>query len=119
MKPLTFQGYGLRSVISGLQYTMVEAEARNLSWANTFARSPNRDGEASMDEDEGDDDLAVLAIALPEHCCLGSSWAKLGPSELDWIGRELREYYDIVLREPVSDRLLALLNRGLARRTFH
>jgi hypothetical protein len=72
-----------------------------------------------MDEHEGDVDPALLEIDLPEHCCLGSSWAKLGASELDWIGRELREYYDSVLREPVPNRFLALLDRGLARRTFH
>jgi hypothetical protein len=72
-----------------------------------------------MDEDEGDDNPALLEIDLSKHCYPGSSWAKLGPSELDWIGRELREYYDSVLREPVPNRLLALLDRGLARRVFH
>jgi hypothetical protein len=119
MKPLTPQGYGLRSVISGLQDNMLEDEARNITWMNTFAHRPNRDGEASMDEDEGDGNPALLEIDLPEHCCLGSSWAKLGPSELDWIGRELREYYEAILHEPVPERLLALIDRSRARRVFH
>lgn len=72
-----------------------------------------------MDEEEGVDNLAVIEIDLRENCCVEPSRAKLGPPELDWTGRESREHYDSVLREPVPDRLLALLDCSLARSTLH
>ena len=72
-----------------------------------------------MDEDQTPDSLTFLEVEVPEGSVPTLIPGKLGPVEMDWIGRELREYYDSVLREPVPDRLLALLDRSLARRTFH
>jgi hypothetical protein len=72
-----------------------------------------------MDEDQTPDSLTFLEIDMPEGSVPVPIPGKLGPVELDWIGRELREYYDSVLREPVPDRLLALIDHNLARRTFH
>lgn len=50
---------------------------------------------------------------------VGSVPGKLKSADLDWIRRELREYYVGVLREPVPDKLLALLDPKLARRAFY
>jgi Anti-sigma factor NepR len=72
-----------------------------------------------MDEDALPDDIAPLEMDLPEDCEFGPARGSLGPFELDWIGRELREYYDDLLREPVPDRLLALIDRSLAWRILH
>jgi Anti-sigma factor NepR len=72
-----------------------------------------------MDEDQTPDGVTFLEIEVPEGCVPAPVPGKLGPDELDWIGRELREYFDSVLREPVPARLLALLDQSLARRTFH
>jgi hypothetical protein len=36
-----------------------------------------------------------------------------------WIGRELREYYEAILREPVPDRLIALIDRSRTWRVVH
>ncbi len=72
-----------------------------------------------MDEDQAPDDVTFLEIEMLEGCAPAPVPGKLGPIELDWLGCELREYYDTVLREPVPDRLLALLDQSLARRTFH
>jgi hypothetical protein len=77
------------------------------------------DSEAPMDEDKGAEGIALLDVDLPEGCEFVPPRGRLGSSELDWIGRELREYYDGILREPVPDRLLALVDQSLARRTFH
>jgi Anti-sigma factor NepR len=65
------------------------------------------------------DDIAPLEMDLPDDCEFGPARGRLGPFELDWIGRELREYYDDLLREPVPDRLLALIDRSLAWRILH
>lgn len=72
-----------------------------------------------MDEDDGADAIALLDIDLPEGCGLAPSIGKLSSADLGWIGRELREYYNGILGEPVPERLRALLDQGLARRTFH
>jgi Anti-sigma factor NepR len=72
-----------------------------------------------MDEDRAPGGVIFIELEGPEGCGPTPVPGKLGPVELGWIGRELREYYDGVLREPVPDRLLALLDRGLAQRTFH
>ncbi|MFC1458086.1 NepR family anti-sigma factor [Microvirga arabica] len=72
-----------------------------------------------MDEDQTPDSLTFQDIEIPEGCVPAPVPGKLGPVELDWIGCELREYYDSVLREPVPNKFLALLDRSLARRTFH
>jgi hypothetical protein len=72
-----------------------------------------------MSEDEAADGIIFLETELPEDCALAPVSGTLGPAELSWIGRELREYYDSILHERVPERLLALLDRGLARRTFH
>lgn len=72
-----------------------------------------------MDNDDGDSSLAMLDGDLPEGCGLMPSSGKLGPVDLDWIGGELRAYYDDILREPVPHRLLALVDQSLARRVFH
>jgi hypothetical protein len=79
----------------------------------------NPDREASMDDDDGDESLALLDGDLPEGCRLMTSGGKLGPVDLDWIGSELRAYYDDILREPIPHRLLALVDQGLARRVLH
>ena len=72
-----------------------------------------------MDEDQTAEGFTFQNIELPEGSVPTLIRGKLGLVEMDWIGRELRECYDSVLREPVPDRLLALLDRSLARRTFH
>ncbi|MET0528989.1 MAG: NepR family anti-sigma factor [Microvirga sp.] len=72
-----------------------------------------------MDEDQVPDGVTFMELEGPEGCVPTPIPGKLGPVELGWIGCELREYYGSVLREPVPDRLLALLDRDLARRTFH
>lgn len=72
-----------------------------------------------MDDDDRDDSLALLDIDLPERYGLGLTSGALGPMDLDWIGSGLRTYYDSILREPVPDRLLALVDQSLARRTIH
>jgi len=72
-----------------------------------------------MDDDEENNGLALLDMHLPERCGLVPSSGKLGSADLDWIGRELREYYEGILRAPVPDKLLALVDQSLARRTFH
>ncbi|MBM1172250.1 NepR family anti-sigma factor [Microvirga arabica] len=72
-----------------------------------------------MDEDQTPNGVTFLEIEMPESCGPAPVPGKLGPVELDWIGRELREYYDNVLCEPVPARLLALLDQSLAWRTFH
>jgi hypothetical protein len=77
------------------------------------------DSEAPIDENEAAERISLLEMDIPEGCEFMPPRGKLGSSELDWIGRELREYYDGILREPVPDRLLALVDQSLARRTFH
>lgn len=72
-----------------------------------------------MDEDEAADGIAFPETGAPEDCEFVLEGGTLGPADLSWIGRELREYYDGILREPVPERLLALLDQGRARRTFH
>jgi hypothetical protein len=72
-----------------------------------------------MGRDEAADGITVLELELPEDCEVAPGSVTPGPAELSRIGRELREYYDSILREPEPERLLALLDRGLARRTFH
>lgn len=72
-----------------------------------------------MDDDDGDESLAFRDRDLPEVCGLMTPGGKLGPVDLDWIGSELRAYYDDILREPVPHRLLALVDQSLARRVFH
>lgn len=72
-----------------------------------------------MDEDEAADGIAFPQTELIEACEFVLGGGTLGPSNLNWLGCELREYYDSILREPVPERLLALLDQGLARRTFH
>ncbi|MFC4171033.1 MULTISPECIES: NepR family anti-sigma factor [Microvirga] len=44
---------------------------------------------------------------------------KLDRSVQDRIGQELRKLYDEALREPVPDRLLALIDPKAARRSLH
>ncbi|MBD2748791.1 hypothetical protein IC232_19040 [Microvirga sp. BT688] len=72
-----------------------------------------------MSEDEAADGITFSELAWPEGCNVTPASGTLGPAELIWLGDELREYYDSILREPVPQRLLALLDQGLARRTFH
>jgi hypothetical protein len=72
-----------------------------------------------MDEDEAADGITVPEAGFPETCEFALGGGTLGPANLSWLGRELREYYDSILRDPVPERLLALLGQGLARRTFH
>jgi len=72
-----------------------------------------------MNEDNVTDGIAILDMDLPEGCEFGRAGGQLGPSELDWTGRELREYYEAILREPVPERLLAPIDRSRARRVFH
>jgi hypothetical protein len=72
-----------------------------------------------MDEDEAADGVTFLEPELPDHREIVPVSGTLGPVELSWLGRELREYYDSILLEPVPERLLALLDQRLARRTFH
>jgi hypothetical protein len=72
-----------------------------------------------MDEDDDAEGIALLEMDLPEGSGSVPARGRLSPFELDWIGRELREYYDDLLREPVPDRLLALIDWNLARRVFH
>lgn len=72
-----------------------------------------------MDENEAAEALAFLETELPEGSEFSPIGGMLRHADLSWIGRELREYYDGILREPVPQRLLALLDQGLARRTFH
>jgi hypothetical protein len=72
-----------------------------------------------MDEDEAADGIIFLETELPGGSGFTPVSGTLGSAELSWIGRELREYYGSILREPVPDRLLALVDQGLARRTFH
>jgi hypothetical protein len=72
-----------------------------------------------MDEDEAADGVTFLEQGLPDHHEIVPVSGKLGPAELSWLGRELREYYDSILHEPVPERLLALVDRELARRMFH
>ncbi|MGF9764442.1 NepR family anti-sigma factor [Microvirga sp. 0TCS3.31] len=72
-----------------------------------------------MSEDEAADGIICSELEWPEGCNLSPGSGTLGPAGLSWIGRELREYHDGILREPVPQRLLALLDQGLARRTFH
>ncbi len=72
-----------------------------------------------MDEGQTAEGFTFLDIEMPESCVPTLIPGKLGPVELDCIGRELREYYNGILREPVPDRLLALVDQSLARRTFH
>jgi hypothetical protein len=69
--------------------------------------------------DEAADSVTFLQTELPDHHEILPVSGALGPTELSWLGRELREYYDSILHEPVPERLLALLDRELARRTFH
>jgi hypothetical protein len=72
-----------------------------------------------MDEDEAADSVTFLQTELSDHHEIVPVTGILGPAELSWLGRELREYYDSIVHEPVPERLLALLDRGLARKTFH
>jgi hypothetical protein len=72
-----------------------------------------------MDEDEAADSVTFLQTELPDHHKIVPVSGALGSAELSWLGRELREYYDSIVREPVPERLLALVDRGLARKTFH
>jgi hypothetical protein len=72
-----------------------------------------------MSEDETGDGITFSEFEWPDGCDVGPGSGALGPAELSWLGRELRQYYDSILLEPVPERLLALLDRGLARRTFH
>jgi hypothetical protein len=72
-----------------------------------------------MSEDEAADGIIFLETELPEDCAFAPVSGTLGPAELSWLGCELREYHDSILHEPVPQRLLALLDQGLARRTFH
>jgi hypothetical protein len=72
-----------------------------------------------MDEDEVADGVTFLQTELPDQHEILPVSGMLGPAELSWLGRELREYYDSIVREPVPERLLALVDRGLARKTFH
>ncbi len=72
-----------------------------------------------MDKGDVAEGVAPAEMDLPESSAFGQAHGRLGPSELDWIGRELREYHDAILREPAPERLLALIDRGLARRVFH
>jgi len=72
--------------------------------------------EAATDEDDAADGIASLGTILPEGSGFVPARGRLGPCEPDWIGRELREYYGVLLREPVPDRLLALIDRNLACR---
>jgi hypothetical protein len=72
-----------------------------------------------MGEDEAADGIIFLDTELPEGCACAPFSGTLGPTELSRIGHELRQYYDSILREPVPERLLALVDRRLARRAFH
>lgn len=72
-----------------------------------------------MSDDDRDDSLALLDMDLAEGCGLGLTSGTLGPVELGRIGRELRTYYDDILREPIPDRLLALVDQSLAQKVFH
>jgi hypothetical protein len=72
-----------------------------------------------MDEDEAADGITYRETGVPEDCEFVLGGGTLGPADLSWLGRELREYYNGILRERVPERLLALLDQGLARRTFH
>lgn len=72
-----------------------------------------------MDDDDRDDSLALLDMDLPDGYGLGLAAGTLGSVELDWIGRELRTYYDGILREPLPDRLLALVDQSLAQKVFY
>jgi hypothetical protein len=72
-----------------------------------------------MDDDEAADGITFPETELPEGCEFVPVSGALGRADLSWLGRELREYYDGILREPVPERLLALLDQDLARRTFH
>ncbi len=72
-----------------------------------------------MDEDEVADGVTFLQTELPDYHEILPVSGTLGPAELSWLGRELREYYDSIVHEPVPERLLALVDRGLARKTFH
>ena len=65
-----------------------------------------------MDEDEAADGIIFLETEVPEDCAFAPVSGTLGPADLSWIGRELREYYDSILHEPVPERLLALLRQG-------
>ncbi len=76
------------------------------------------DSEALMGEDEAEA-ATLFEIQLLEGCEFLAVSGQLGPSELGWIGLELRDYHEDILREPVPERLLALLDQSLARRTFH
>jgi hypothetical protein len=70
-----------------------------------------------MDDDAEADGIAFPEAELPEACEFVLGRGTLGPADLSWLGQELRGYYDSILREPVPERLLALLDQGLARRT--
>jgi hypothetical protein len=96
--------------------------AQETGTSHRLTCSPARlgsDGEASMSEDEAADSITFLETDLLEDCEVLPWSGTLGPAELSWIRRELREHYDSILREPVPERLLTLLDQGLARRTFH
>jgi hypothetical protein len=72
-----------------------------------------------MIEDEAADGFIFSEFEWPDGCEVSPRSGTLGPAELKWLGRELREYYASILHESVPERLLALLDWGLARRTFH
>ena len=72
-----------------------------------------------MSEDEAADGITFPEFEWPDGCDVGPGSGTLGPAELKWLGRELREYYDSILHEPEPERLLALVDRELAQRTFH
>lgn len=73
-----------------------------------------------MDKDGATDIDLPLPIGLSDR--LGPEFRpprRLDASTLDRIGRELQNYYQEVLREPVPQRLLALVDQRVARRVFH
>jgi hypothetical protein len=72
-----------------------------------------------MGEDEATDSITIRPIEVTdEREPIPLRW-KLDPAVLDRIWRELRDHYDEALREPIPQRLLALIDQKVARRVFH